>query len=281
MLAKCCGFFIKGTLLPLLIIAATLSCNIVQYEMIDNLNQGLITGYLDNNLYTSAKLTMDSTVLINNSVFLVAFILLNFLCFLTLSKDKENFFILSGILSVLPSIISVSFGQVISPQVPSNIYYYDNTNYYLIDNVIVNYLRDEDNVVRVISALPSFTGFSLNNQEILPPGPWLMPFGFSIVASYNEVLFDIYNKFKIAYNILLGIGISLIVISFSTAFYKYQKGKSIRPSEEELTSMIKKNSDTNLDNDKVDSSRDSTVVEVFSDIERSENTLTHRKSIDK
>jgi hypothetical protein len=273
MISKCCGFFLKGTLVPLLIIIATLSCNIVQYQMINSLDEGLITGYLDNNLYSSAKVKMDSTILITNSCFLFAFIFFNFLCFLTLSKDKENFFILSGLLSVLPAIISLSFGQIISPEVPSQVYYYDNINYYLIDNVIVNYLRDEDNVVRVISALQSFNGFVLNNQEILPPGPWIMPFSFSLVASYNESLYDIYNKFKIAYNILLGFGVSLVVISFTTAFYKYQKGKSIRPTQDELTSMIKKNSDIELsENMKIDSSRKETVVEVLND-----NTLTFRK----
>jgi hypothetical protein len=285
MLSKCCGFFLKGTFVPLLIIISTLTSNIIQYQMVNNLDNGLITGYLDNNLYTSAKLTMDSTVLIINSIFVFSFIIFNFLCFLTVSKDKENFFILSGLLSVLPGIISLSFGQIVNPEVPSKIYFYDNTNYYLIDNVIVNYLRDEDNVVRVISALPSFTGFILNNQEILPPGPWLMPFGFSIVASYNESLFSIYNKFKIAYNILLGFGVALIVISFSTAFYKYQKGKSIRPTEEELSSMIKKNSDTNLDEEKEinrEKDRETTVVEVFTDISRvSDTSLTYRKPTEK
>ena len=282
MITKCCGYFLKGTLIPLLIILATLCCNVVQYNMVDNLNEGLLTGYLDNNLYTSAKLNMATTVLINNSVFLGAFILFNFLCFLTLSKDKENFFILTGMYSIIPSIISLSFGQIVSPKVPSNIYYYDNTNYYLIDNVIINYLRDENNAVRVISALPSFTGFTLNGQELLPPGPWIMPFGFSIIASYSESLFDIYNKFKIAYNILLGIGVSLIVISFSTAFYKYQKSRSIRPTEDELSSMIKKTSDTNLDNNKVESARETTVVEVFSDIEKAtDNNLIYRKNSEK
>jgi hypothetical protein len=236
---KTCSKLAKGFLIPFAIILATTGCNIAQLHGINNLTNGIeITGYLDNNLWTNAALIMDNFTMGFNIVYVFASILTQFMCFLTVSGNREGYYILAGIMSIFPSVISLAYGQLVNPTIPAPVFYKVAEGYIPIDGVELSYLRDEESTVRIIMAGDTFPGFRLGDEQILPAGPWILPYSFTIISRYSESIYAIAGQFRMAYMILLGFGIALTAISLVTAFYKYQRARNIAPATMEETAVM-------------------------------------------